>query len=159
MKKIILILFFILGNLTVGQNTLPNTTLKTLSGETTNLQEISTKNDLIVISLWATWCVPCKNELDAIDEVYDNWQQETNVVLYAISVDDARTVKRVKPLVNGKDWDYEILLDVNADLKRALNASNIPLVVLVKDNKIVYEHMSYVPGAEDELYEKIKELD
>ena len=156
MKKFILILFFILGNLTIGQNTLPKSTLKTLSGETTNLQEISTENDLIVISLWATWCVPCKNELDAINEVYKDWQQETNVVLYAISVDDARTVKRVKPLVNGKDWDYEILLDTNNELKRALGSSTIPLTLIIKKGQIVYRHSGYVPGSEEDLYEEIK---
>ena len=156
MKKIILILFLILGNLTIGQSTLPKSTLKTLSGETTNLQEISTANDLIVVSLWATWCVPCKNELDAINEVYNDWQQETNVVLYAISVDDARTVKRVKPLVNGKDWEYEILLDTNNELKRALGSPAIPLTLIIQKGQIVYRHSGYVPGSEEDLYEEIK---
>ncbi len=156
MKKHIVILFFLACNFLIGQNNLPKTTLKTLSGETTNLQKISTENELIVVSLWATWCVPCKNELDAISEVYNDWQQETNVVLYAISVDDARTVKRVKPLINGKDWDYEILLDTNNELKRALGSSTIPLTLIIKKGEIVYRHSGYVPGSEEDLYEEIK---
>jgi thiol-disulfide isomerase/thioredoxin len=156
MKNHIIILFILLGNLVIGQNSLPKSQLKTLSGETTNLQEISSDNDLIVVSLWATWCVPCKNELDAISEVYDDWQLETNVVLYAISVDDARTVKRVKPLINGKDWDYEVLLDTNNELKRALGSSTIPLTLIIKKGEIVYRHSGYVPGSEDDLYAEIK---
>ena len=95
MKKFVILLSILFCNVLTSQNSIPNTPLKTLNGETTNLQEISNNNDLIVVSLWATWCVPCKNELDAISEVYSEWQQETNVVLYAISVDDSRTVKRV----------------------------------------------------------------
>ena len=156
MKKHIVILFFLVCNFLIGQNSLPKSALKTLSGETTNLQEICNENDLIVVSLWATWCVPCKNELDAISEVYNDWQQETNVVLYAISVDDARTVKRVKPLINGKDWDYEVLLDTNNELKRALGSSTIPLTLIIKKGEIVYRHSGYVPGSEEDLYEEIK---
>ena len=156
MKYHIIILFILLGNLMFGQKSLPKSTLKTLSGKTTNLQEISEENDLIIVSLWATWCVPCKNELDAINEVYSEWQEETNVVLYAISVDDSRTVKRVKPLINGKNWDYEVLLDTNNELKRALGSSAIPLTLIIKDGKIVYRHSGYVPGSEEDLYEEIK---
>jgi hypothetical protein len=61
-------------------------------------------------------------------------------------------------MVNGKNWDYTILLDTNNDFKRALNASSIPLTIIVRNNKIVYEHSGYSPGAELELYEKIKTL-
>jgi thiol-disulfide isomerase/thioredoxin len=132
--------------------------IKSLDGQSIQLEDISKNDQLVVVSLWATWCVPCKNELDAISEVYDDWIDETNVKLYAISVDDSRTVKRVKPLVSGKGWDYEILLDTNSDLKRQLNAPTIPLTLLVKNNKILYRHSGYTPGAEDELYEKIKEF-
>lgn len=156
MKKIIFVSLLLFCNIIIAQNAIPNTTIKTLNGETTNLVEISSNNDLIVVSLWATWCVPCKNELDAISEVYSDWQDETNVVLYAISVDDSRTVKRVKPLINGKDWDFEVLLDTNNDLKRALGTSTIPLTLIIKNGQIVYRHSGYVPGSEDDLFEELK---
>lgn len=156
MKKFVILLSILFCNVLTSQNSIPNTPLKTLNGETTNLQEISNNNDLIVVSLWATWCVPCKNELDAISEVYSEWQQETNVVLYAISVDDSRTVKRVKPLINGKAWDYIVLLDTNNDLKRALGSSTIPLTLIIKNGEIVYRHSGYAPGSEEDLYMEIK---
>jgi hypothetical protein len=63
----------------------------------------------------------------------------------------------VKPLINGKGWDYTILLDTNNDLKRALGASTVPLTLLVKNNKIIFRHSGYSPGYESELFEKIKE--
>ncbi len=155
--KNLLFAFTLLFSFTLtAQNKIPNTQLKTLGGDITNLQDIAKDNDLIVVSLWATWCVPCKNELDAIYEVYSDWQDETNVILYAISVDDSRTVKRVKPLVNGKDWDYEILLDTNNDLKRALGATTVPLTLIIKNGEIVYRHSGYTPGSEDDLFEEIK---
>lgn len=149
------LLIFTLG--VYAQEQLPNINLKTLDNETISLRTVSKNNELMVISLWATWCVPCKNELDAINDVYEDWQDETDVALYAISIDDSRTVKRVKPLVNGKDWDFEILLDTNNDLKRALGAATVPLTLVVKNGKIVFRHSGYTPGYEDELFEILQE--
>lgn len=149
------LLIFTLG--VHAQEQLPNINLKTLDNETVSLRTVSKNNELMVISLWATWCVPCKNELDAINDVYEDWQDEIDVTLYAISIDDSRTVKRVKPLVNGKDWDFEILLDTNNDLKRALGAATVPLTLVVKNGKIVFRHSGYAPGYEDELFEILQE--
>lgn len=138
-----------------AQSEFPSINVKDLSGQTINTKDLLKDDRVKVISLWATWCVPCLKELDAINEVYEDWQDETGVELIAISVDDSRTVNRVRPMINGKDWDYEILLDTNNDLKRALGASTVPLTLIVKDNKIVHRHSGYSPGAEFELYEKI----
>ena len=158
MNKII-ILFSLLATISVfSQGNIPNVDLKTMEGKTIRFHEVTDQNNIVIISLWATWCVPCIKELDAISDVYEDWQEETGVELIAISVDDSRTVKRVKSLINGKGWDYQILLDTNNDLKRALGASTVPLTIVVKDNEIVLRHSGYSPGSEDELYEKIKEL-
>lgn len=156
MKQLICVLLLALSFNAISQENLPTVEIKTLDGNSTTLQDISKDNDLYVVSLWATWCVPCKKELDAINEVYVDWQDETNVKVFAISVDDSRTVSRVKPMINGKAWDFTILLDTNNDLKRELGASTIPLTLIIKNGKIVYRHSGYTAGAEDELYEQIK---
>ena len=158
MKKLVLLFSLLLVFNTNAQDNIPNIVVKTLDGKTLNIQEVTNKDNVVIVSLWATWCVPCIKELDAISDVYDEWQEETGVELIAVSVDDSRTVKRVKALINGKGWDYQVLLDTNNDLKRALGASTVPLTILIKDNKIVSRHSGYSPGSEDELYEKIKEL-
>jgi len=98
------------------------------------------------------------NELDAINEYYTTWSTELNMELIAVSIDDTRTQKRVKPLLNGKNWNYTILLDTNQDLKRALGIANVPYTIVVKNQKIVYVHNGYSQGAEMELYNKLKEL-
>ena len=158
MKKLITVITIIFSVSVNSQSVLPDLNLTILNGEEVSIRSISSDDKIAVVSLWATWCVPCIKELDAINDVYKEWQEETGVELIAVSVDDSRTVKRVKSLTNGKGWDYQILLDTNNDLKRALGASTVPLTIVVKDNKIVLRHSGYSPGSEDELYEKIKEL-
>ncbi|NQX80542.1 MAG: TlpA family protein disulfide reductase [Flavobacteriaceae bacterium] len=156
MKNLLLFTFSLISIISMSQGLLPTSDIKYMDGKITNIEKLAKKNDLVVISLWATWCAPCKNELDAINEVYIDWVEETGVKLYAVSVDDSRTINRVKPLVNGRNWGFTVLLDTNNELRRELNSPSIPLTILIKNGKIVYRHSGYTPGAEYDLYEKIK---
>ena len=156
MKNLIISILVLMNSATlIAQDALPDIALETLDGQTTTLTSEANRSELTVVSLWATWCVPCIKELDAISEIYSDWQDETGVSLIAVSNDDARTVRRVRPMINGKGWEYNILLDTNTDVKRALGAATVPLTVLVKNGQIVYRHSGYTPGAEYELYEEI----
>jgi|SRR5699024_3681071 len=157
MKTLITVFFLSIASVMMAQDRVPNIKLKDMQGKTVSMQDIS-KDQLVVVSLWATWCVPCIKELEAIKDVYDEWQEETGVKIYAVTVDDPRTVKRVRPMVNGKDWDYEIVFDTNNDFKRAVGASAIPMLFVAKDNEILYRRNGYAPGAEDELFEKLQEF-
>ena len=127
-----------------------------LGDATKNLSKFSNNGNPIIISFWATWCKPCKAELNTIAEEYDDWVDETGVKLIAISIDDARSSTRVEPYINAQGWEYMILLDPNGDYKRAMNVNNVPHTFLVNGNgKIVWDHNNYSPGDEDELYEKL----
>ena len=98
-------------------------------------------------------------KLDAIAEVYEDWQEETGVKIFAISIDQAQNINKVKPLVNNHGWEYDVLLDPNGDLKRALGIQMIPFVLICDGKgKIVYKHSGYTDGAETELIDKVREL-
>lgn len=157
MKQIFLFLFFAV-NFSYAQQDFPSVDLRSLENEIVSTSSLNEKDKLYIFSFWATWCAPCIQELEAINEVYEDWQTEINVELIAVSTDDSRTQKRVKPLVNGKGWNYKILLDTNQDLKRKLSIANIPYLVIVKNGKIVFIQNGHTPGAEDELLAKLKSL-
>lgn len=137
----------------------PSVDIKTLDGKAFNTKDITNEGKPIIVSLWATWCKPCLAELMAIDDLYEDWVEETGVKLYAISIDDAQTASRVAPFVNGKGWEFTVLLDQNWDLKRALNIVDIPfLCILNGDGEIVWQHTSYAPGSEYEVFEIVKKI-
>ena len=155
---------FLFGLLLVGfnlnaQTNLPNIQLSNLEGKkVSSIADFSEKDQLYVFSFWATWCTPCISELDEINDLMSEWKKEVDFKLIAISIDDSRTQKRVKPIINGKGWGFDILLDTNQDFKRALSIVNIPYTIVVKNNKIVHIQNGYVPGNEVDLFEKLKSL-
>jgi len=158
MKKFLLLLL-IISTGAYAQKEMPSVAIKSVNNKSFNVKnDFAEKDKLYVFSFWATWCVPCINELDAINDHYADWSKELNMEMVAISIDDSRTQKRVKPLLNGKKWPYEVLLDANQDLKRALSIANVPYTIVVKNKKVVYVHNGYSQGAENELYEKLKQL-
>ncbi len=138
---------------------LPAATIKTLEGQSFDVQELAKSGKITVISFWATWCSPCKKELDLISDLYEDWQKKYKVELVAVSIDDARTAAKVKATVASKAWPYRILHDPNQDFMRAANAPSVPYTLLLDQNgHIVYAHTGYKDGDEVELEEKIKAL-
>ena len=156
--KYITILLLFCSNFIFSQKTIPNISITNYEGVSVKIQDELSDEKITILSFWATWCVPCINELDAISDVYDEWQEDLNIELIAISTDDSRTQKRIKPMVNGKGWEYKILLDKNQELKRALNISAIPHTLVLKGSEIIFRRSGYSAGVEDELYEYIKEF-
>lgn len=142
-----------------GERKIPSATVSSLQGEKVNTANFSNDGKPMVISFWATWCSPCKKELDNMSEVFDEWQEETGVKIIAISIDDARNSSKVAPTVNAKGWPFEVYIDENQDFKRAMNVNNVPHTFLVDGHgNIVWDHNNYSEGDEEHLYEEIKKL-
>ena len=160
MKKSVLLLVVAFAfSLLPAQAQLPAVTLKTMDGTEVRTDTLSNGGKPFIIDFFATWCKPCNRELDAISEVYEEWQEETGVKIIAVSIDQAQNINKVKPLVSNHGWDYEVLLDPNGDFKRALGCQMIPYVMIVDGKgEIVYKHNGYTDGAETELIEKVRQL-
>ena len=140
----------------LGEHTLPTLTLRDMNGKEVNVADLGKTGKITVLDFWATWCVPCKKELNNINEIYDDWKKKYNAVVIAVSIDDSRSITKVKPYADGQRWTYDILLDVNQDLKRQLNIQSVPFtLVLDQSGKIVYTHSGYTEGDENILEEAI----
>lgn len=138
---------------------LPSIKLKTLDGKIVDTSTLNNDGKPFIISFFATWCKPCNRELKAIHEQYEEWQEETGVKVVAISIDQAQNINKVKPLVDGEEWEYEVLLDPNSEFRRAMGVQMIPHVFIIGgDGKIVESRSGYTEGGEQHLIEKVREL-
>jgi len=164
MKKLVsvsIISLFVFNALSVkAQENFPSIKLKSVSGQTIDFADLaaSSKDTMVVLSFWATWCIPCVTELETINDELEEKQAIRPFKFIGVSIDDSRTSQRVKPFIKGKGWKFEVMMDINSELKRALNITDVPHVLILKDNKIAYRHTGYIAGEEDNLFETIKTL-
>ena len=138
---------------------LPSVDIKNVKGEPFNTKSITNNGKPVIITFWATWCKPCMKEHDAISDLYDDWIKETGVKMYAVSIDNSRSSKSVQPLVNGKGWEFDVLLDENGEFKRAMNV-NVPPHTFIVNGKgeVVWQHVGYLEGDEAEYIEIVKKV-
>lgn len=138
---------------------LPATMVRDLNGKPVAFNEVFTKGKITLVSFWATWCIPCKQEIKNIKTKLADWQKDVEFDYITVSIDDSRATAMVKTYAKAQDWKFPVYLDPNSDLKRSLNFQNVPYTMIVgKDGKIVFQHTGYEEGSENMLIAKIKEL-
>ena len=140
-----------------AQATLPSVELKDVDGKTVKTEHLTDAGKPVIIAFFATWCKPCMRELEVINDLYDDWQEETGVTMYVVSIDQGQDIKKVKPLVDGNGWEYRVLLDPNGEFKRAMNVQTVPHMFVIDSNgKTVYNHTGYTEGSEKEIRKLLK---
>lgn len=143
----------------LAQKELPKVQVETLKGETIDVRSVLNDSLPVVISFWGTTCKPCLMELDAIADVYEDWQAEVKFKVVAVATDDSRAASKVRAMAGGRGWPFEVVLDKNQELKRAMNVNSIPFLYIAdKSGKIIYTHSGYTPGSELEILKVLKGL-
>ncbi len=138
---------------------IPSVNLKKTDGSVVNSNTFTNHGKPIILSFWATWCKPCKKELDAIALKYEAFHKETGVKLITICVDDARTSARAIAELKTKGWLYESYLDEEKNLMKAMNINGVPYTALIDANgNVVWTHDSYNDGDEVTLLDNAKKL-
>ena len=135
----------------------PDFVLKTTEGDNYKLSE-NTGTGPIVINFWATWCIPCIEELKHMKNIYKKYS-EKNVQFLAIAIDDPKTVGRVNSFVKSHNYPYKILLDTNSEVINLYQSKVPPYTVLIDQaEQIVYTHVGYRMGDEKELEKQLEKL-
>ncbi len=139
------------------EKTAPDFTLPMLDGSNFQLSE-NIGEGPVLINFWATWCIPCIAEMKQLKKIYKKYKDQGLQIL-SISIDDPKTVGRVKGMVKSKRYPFTILLDTNSEVFNLYQGSNPPLSILIdKEGKIVYNHTGYRKGDEKKVDKMIAEL-
>jgi thiol-disulfide isomerase/thioredoxin len=156
-KYIFLVTLFIHLQHDTSAQAIPTALLHTLDGKNFDAAGLNVMdNKPKLVFFWATWCVPCINELTTVNDIKDVWAKELKFEIFAIAEDDNRSFNKVAPMVNGRDWQFTVLTDKNQELKRKLGIADIPHTLIVKNGKIIYRHIGYSDGDEEQIYSVLK---
>lgn len=158
MKKLFSLVFAVLLFLTAVANSLPKVKLEDQKGKIVSTDTLVKEKPLVVL-FWSTTCKPCIQELKAVNEQLEDWKEEVDFDIIAVSIDDSRSFSKAKAMASGFGWDFTCLYDKNQDFKRAMNVSLIPqsFIIDTKGN-VVWSHSGYTVGGEQEILEKLKEI-
>ncbi len=142
--------------LSFGQEkNLPQVNLKDMKNKTQSLDKL-VKGKVTLINFWATYCVPCRKEMKHLNRINKTYSDQ-NVQVIGISIDDSRTVGRVKSIVKSQKLEYTVLLDTEQKLYKNFNTTAMPFSILVDaKGKILWEHTGYLPGDEAQMEIEIK---
>ena len=145
-----------MGQAQAADGIAPDFTLRDINKKKVTLSDYRGK--VVLINFWATWCQPCQAEMPHLQAIYDEFKDDGFVVL-SISIDEARDASKVKPLIKRGKYTFPVLLDKRTKVIPLYNPDQtLPYNALVdKEGKMVWTKLSYAPGEEKLLREKVME--
>lgn len=135
---------------------LPEVSLKTLDGTDVSAISIIEPGTITILVFWKSSNNTCKENLDNLQDIWLENLKKSNLKLISICVDSKGSWNHIKPIVNGNNWDFDTYIDVNGDLKRAMNVNTFPCTIALdtlQDQLCRYEN--YCPGIEELMYQTI----
>lgn len=159
MKRLITLLIFglMFSGVTAQKGSdLPNMIIKDLDGNPVNVSQIDNNGKPFVLAFWSMWCPVDFKQFKAWTLNYDKWVNETGVKIFAISLDDERSSKSIKPVMERQGWPFVMLLDVDRKLGKAMGVPYPPMYFLFDgQGKLVFQKLGYSEGEEELLYQEL----
>jgi peroxiredoxin len=132
----------------------PDFTLKSRDGGNMKLSE--QRGNIVLVNFWASWCGPCREELPAFEELYQEYQ-DMGVEILAVNVDDE--AEKANVLLQDIEVSFPVLFDTSGEVSKLYDVNAMPTTVLVdRDGNVRLLHPGYRKGDEKKYEKAIKML-
>jgi len=132
----------------------PDFTLKSRSGENIKLSEL--RGEVVMINFWASWCGPCRQEMPALNELYQRYNPMGFTIL---GVNVEQDPGKAEALLREIPVDFPVLFDTDNRVTELYKVVAMPSTVLVDRNgQVRYIHKGYKPGYEQKYQEQVRSL-
>ena len=114
-----------------------------LGGDVVDLAAL--KGNVVVVSFWATWCAPCKMELNALNKVL---KKKHGLRVIAVSIDGPETASLIRTTVRQRRWTMPVIHDDDGNIASIYNPKGtIPYIVFIdKRGNIAYSQYGFTNG-------------
>ena len=120
-----------------------NFALKDIEGRQVRLSDF--KGKTVVLTFWATWCPPCKEELPALQKIFE---ERKDVAVLAVDDEDKATVR---DFLKDKQYSFTVLLDRKRTLLKRFGVHFVPTVFVINDQGLIIREIVGWKGPEELL--------
>jgi hypothetical protein len=158
MKRSALFLVVFLASIFIyaQSNVVPYAEIKTLEGVDVRSVDIIDDASITILVFFKSCNQKCCRQLD---EMHDLWQDslaDMGVQMIGVCVDGIGSWDHVRPLVYGNSWEFDTYIDVNCDLKRAMNVTSVPCTILLDASQnMICRYNGFCSGMEKMMCEKV----
>ncbi len=125
--------------------------LKTSEGKSFSSEELTGK--VIVINIWATWCVPCTKELPEFQKLHKKYQTDENVAV--VSLNSEEDIETINKFIKENKYNFPVIL--SEDYTKDVNV--FPTTWFVdRSGKIIYTQLGSTKNLLEEFGWRIEEL-
>ena len=110
----------------------PNFRLSTLDGKELSLE--NQRGKAVVLNFWATWCGPCRSEMPALQQTYENFKAQ-GMLLWGIDVGE--TPDQVEKFAKQIGITFPLLLDRDSKTSRTYRVFGLPTTVFVGRDGVI----------------------
>ena len=132
----------------------PDFALRSSLGQNLRLSEY--RGQVVMINFWATWCGPCRQEMPALDAIYDRYN-DVGFTLLGVNIDEnpqqaMRMAERLKVT-------FPVLFDERKEVSKMYDVRAMPVTVLIdRDGRVRSVHQGYQSGREQEYLNEVRAL-
>lgn len=121
----------------LSKHAVPNQKLITLNNKEMTLYDNLGKPTVLVF--WASWCIPCNEELPEIQNFYSEYKDSVNVVTIN-ATDTELNIKSLTKYLDDKNWTFPIFIDEKGDIRKTFGAFTVPTTVFLSaDGELVHD--------------------
>jgi len=126
-----------------------------MAGGRFSLKEKLKPGRALMVCFWATWCVPCIQELKEVTTYLKN-HPDANLDMIGVNVDTSETATDVKPTMKLYGYDFPVILDPNqANVSKYQTAKTLPFSALLTSKGEIAETFS---GYSETMFKKVEEV-
>ena len=133
----------------------PGFTLQSRDGAQVSLA--SQKGNVVMINFWATWCVPCRQEMPHLQALYERYSS-LGFELLAVNV-EKNNAEGARKWLEETPVTFPVLFDPNNEVTKLYKVQTMPTTVLIgRDGTMRFIHHGYKPGYENDYQTQVRAL-
>jgi len=113
----------------------PNFTLPDLDGKMVSLADY--KDKVVLLNIWATWCLPCVEEMPSMEKLHQELKDE-NFVILAVSIDESGA-QAVLPSMRKHKLSFPALTDAKGITTSLYQTTGVPESFIINKDGIIVE--------------------